>query len=224
VFDHLQAVASASWLIVSQTLAGVAHTPAFTLWATPTSWIEVVAFGLAVAMVLLNIRVNAWAWPLAIASSLLYLEVFRHAGLYGEAGLQVFFAGVAAWGWWQWRHGRGEDGRALRVRPLGRRGRGTVLAVFAVAWPALAMFLDHATPSTVPWWDAFPTAASVVGQWLLGRKYIETWPTWLVVNLVSVGLFAYKALWLTALLYGLFALLSIVGWQAWRRRAAAGAA
>jgi nicotinamide mononucleotide transporter len=90
---------------------------------------------------------------------------------------------------------------------------------FALAWPALALFLDHATPSTVPWWDAFPTAASVVGQWLLGRKYVETWPTWLVVNVVSVGLFAYKALWLTVGLYALFAVLSLIGWRAWRRLA-----
>jgi nicotinamide mononucleotide transporter len=220
VLDHLQAVAAATWLIVTQTIGALAHAPAFALWDTPTTWIEVVAFVMAVAMVLLNIRVNPWAWSLAIASSLLYFELFWHVGLFGEAGLQLFFVAVAVWGWWQWLCGRGEDGAALRVRPLGRRGRWMAAGTFAVSWPALALFLDHATPSTVPWWDAFPTAASLVGQWLLGRKYVETWPTWLVVNLVSVGLFAYKALWLTAGLYALFAVLSVVGWRAWQRRVA----
>mgnify|MGYP000918107264 CR=1 FL=1 len=66
---------------------------------------------------------------------------------------------------------------------------------------------------------AFPTAGSLVGQWLLGRKYIENWLAWLGVNLVSVGLFAFKGLWLTVLLYALFVLLSVIGWRAWRRLA-----
>ena len=68
----------------------------------------------------------------------------------------------------------------------------------------------------MPWWDAFPTAGSVVGQWLLGRKYVENWPVWVVVNMVSVGLFAYKGLWLTVVLYALFIVLSVAGWRAWR--------
>jgi nicotinamide mononucleotide transporter len=71
------------------------------------------------------------------------------------------------------------------------------------------------------WFDALPTAASITGQLLLGRKFVDTWAVWLSVNVVSVALFAYKGLWLTALLYALFALLSVVGWRAWRRLAVA---
>jgi nicotinamide mononucleotide transporter len=68
----------------------------------------------------------------------------------------------------------------------------------------------------VPYLDALPTAGSVAGQFLLGRKLIENWLVWLAVNVFSVGLFAYKGLWLTALLYALFAALSVAGWRAWR--------
>ena len=73
------------------------------------------------------------------------------------------------------------------------RGRCVALAALALAWPATGLFLQRFTDTDVPWWDAFPTAASVLGQWLLGRKYVENWPAWLVVNVVSVGLFAYRA-------------------------------
>ncbi len=92
-------------------------------------------------------------------------------------------------------------------------------AAIACAWPAVALFLRRYTDTDVPWWDAFPTAASVVGQWLLGRKYVENWPTWIVVNVVGVALFAYKGLWLTVLLYAVFVAMSVVGWRAWRRLA-----
>jgi nicotinamide mononucleotide transporter len=60
----------------------------------------------------------------------------------------------------------------------------------------------------------------VAGQWLLGRQYVENWPVWLAVNLVSVALFAFKGLWLTVLLYALFAVLSVAGWRAWQQRTA----
>lgn len=191
--------------------------PAFTLWATPVSWLEIVAFVLALAMVVLNMRVNPVAWPLAIASSLLYCALFWNSRLYGDASLQIFFAIVALWGWWQWLRGTQADGSALRVRAMGRHGRRWLIAVLALAWPATGLFLKSFTNTDVPWWDAFPTAASVIGQWLLGRKYLENWLAWIVVNLVSVGLFAYKGLWLTTLLYSLFIAMSFIGWRAWRR-------
>ena len=197
---------------------------AFTAWATPVTWLELVAFVLALAMVVLNMRVNPWAWPLAIVSSLLYVALFWQSRLYGDASLQIVFALLALWGWWQWLRGTAADGKALQVRSLGLRGRWWLLVALAAMWPALGLFLKTFTNTDVPWWDAFPTAASVIGQWLLGRKYIENWPTWIVVNIVSVGLFAYKGLWLTTLLYAIFIAMSCVGWRAWRRIAQADAA
>jgi nicotinamide mononucleotide transporter len=194
---------------------------AFTLWGSPVTWLEIVAFVLAVAMVVFNMRVNPVAWPLAIASSLMYLLLFAQHKLYGEASLQIVFALVALWGWWQWLRGRQADGSRLRVRWLTARARVGLAAATLAAWPLLGLFLDRATDSDVPYWDAFPTTASLAGQWLLGRKYVENWPVWVVVNVVSVGLFAYKGLWLTVLLYTLFAAMALAGWRVWARKAAA---
>jgi nicotinamide mononucleotide transporter len=107
------------------------------------------------------------------------------------------------------------------VRTLGTRGRVVALLVLAFAWPATGLFLARFTDTDVPWWDAFPTAASVLGQWLLGRKYVENWPLWIAVDVVAIGLFAYKSLWLTVALYAIFVAMSLVGWRAWLRLAAA---
>lgn len=191
--------------------------PAFMLWSTPVSWLEIIAFVLALTMVVMNMRVNPVAWPLACLSSLLYFALFWNSRLYGDASLQIFFAVVALWGWWQWLRGTQADGHALQVRSLPARGRWWLLAALAAAWPATGLFLKTFTDTDVPWWDAFPTAASVIGQWLLGRKYLENWLVWIVVNIVSVGLFAYKGLWLTTLLYSLFIAMSFIGWRAWQR-------
>ncbi len=191
---------------------------AFTLWNAPVTWLELVAVVLALAMVFCNIREIHWGWPLAIASSLLYFLLFWRSKLYGEAGLQIFFAVLALWGWAQWLAGKRDDGSPLRPVRLTRRGLAATLAAGAVLWPVTGLFLATFTDSDVPWWDAFPTAISVVGQFLLGRKYLENWAAWVAVNVVSVTLFLHKSLWLTAGLYVVFALLSVVGWRAWRAR------
>jgi nicotinamide mononucleotide transporter len=193
---------------------------AFVVAGAPVTWLELVAFVLAIAMVWFNIRVNPLGWPLAIVSSLLYFLLFWKSRLYGDASLQVFFAVVAGWGWWQWLHGTDAAGNALRVRRLGSRGRIVALLALAIAWPAVGLFLRRFTDTDVPWWDAFPTAASLLGQWLLGRKYIENWPTWIAVNLVACALFAYKGLWLTVVLYAVFVVMSLIGWRAWHGLAA----
>jgi nicotinamide mononucleotide transporter len=197
---------------------------AFVLWGSPVTWLEILAFGLSVAMVACNIRVDVLGWPLAIVASLLYFLLFWKSRLYGDASLQLFFAAVAGWGWWQWLRGTDETGRALQVRTLGLRGRAVAVLALALAWPATGLFLARFTDTDVPWWDAFPTAASVLGQWLLGRKYVENWAVWIAVNVVAIGLFAYKALWLTVLLYAIFVAMSLVGWRHWRRLAAMRAA
>ena len=116
------------------------------------------------------------------------------------------------------RFGVRPDGSALRVARLSRRGLALTVAACAMLWPAIGLFLKTYTDTDVPWWDAFPTAVSLVGQFLLGRKYIENWAVWIIVNVVSVGLFAYKGLWLTLGLYLVFIALSVVGWRAWRKK------
>ena len=194
---------------------------AFVVWGAPVTWLEIVAFALSIAMVVFNIRVNPLGWPLAIVSSLLYFLLFWNSRLYGDASLQVFFAASPP--------GAGGSGCAAptnRARAAGapprRAGDGIgVLVAIAIAWPATALFLRRFTDTDVPWWDAFPTAASVVGQWLLGRKYVENWPVWIAVDVVGAALFAYKGLWLTIAPLRRLRRMAAVGWRSWQRRAAA---
>jgi nicotinamide mononucleotide transporter len=189
--------------------------PWWTAWGVPVSRLEGVAFVLSLAMVGFNLRVNPMGWPLAIISSVLYAVLFARFKLYGEASLQLVFVVLALWGWWQWLRGTDEQAQRLVVRPLPPRGRWLAVLLAVLAWPALGWLLHRVTDSDVPYWDALPTAGSLVGQWLLGRKWVDNWPCWLVVNLLSMALFAYKQLWLTVILYGLFAALSAWGWREW---------
>jgi nicotinamide mononucleotide transporter len=194
-------------------------TPAFTLWASPITWLEMAAVAVSLAMVMCNIREIHWGWPLAIIASLMYFALFWRNRLYGDASLQVFFVVVSVWGWRQWLRGTVPDGSLLRVSRFTARQWMATLAACAVLWPVIALVLRQ-TDTDVPWWDAFPTAVSLVAQFLLGRKYLENWLLWMAVNVVSLTLYAYKGLWLTAALYVLFLALCVPGWRTWRARLA----
>ena len=211
---------SAPWSGLAEHLAWVDPwlLPLDASWSLPISRLGAVASVLALAMVGFNLRVNPMGWPLAIASSALYALLFARSRLYGEAALQLVFIALSAWGWWQWLRGRDDGGQALQVRSLPPAGRWRLLGVTAALWLLIGAVLDAWTDSDVPYGDALPTAGSLVGQWLLACKWVDNWPCWLLVNVLSMALFAHKGLWLTVGLYGAFAVLSCIGWRAWLRR------
>ncbi|WP_413456895.1 nicotinamide riboside transporter PnuC [Herbaspirillum huttiense] len=192
---------------------------------TPLTWLglittplELVSFALAVLTVWLNIRQNHWAWLFSILSSLLYAAVFADARLYGDAGLQFVFVAVSVWGWSQWLRG-GEDHRPLQVSTLAARGRAVMVLSWLAGWLLLSWFLQRYTDTDVPHMDGFLTAGSLVGQFLLSRKKLENWLVWIAVDVLYVGLYLYKHLTLTAMLYALFVLMAAAGWRSWRRAA-----
>lgn len=196
--------------------------PVFTTWGVPTSWLELIAVTLAFACVWFNVLENPLGWPLAFVSCVLYTWLFAHSRLYGDSMVQVYFALAALWAWWQWIYGRrtGASGKPapIRIAALSGRLRWRIVLAWLVLWPLFGTLLSRFTDSDVPYMDGFTTAGSVIGQILLGRKLIENWPVWLIVNFASILLLVYKSLYLSAILYGLFVVMALTGWRRWRAR------
>ena len=186
------------------------------LFGFATTPLELISFALSVITVLLNIRRNHWAWLFAIVSSAAYGVVFFNSRLYGDAGLQVVFIVVSVWGWYSWLHG-GVEGQVLDVTRLDRRGWMMSLAGWALGFLVLSWFLKTWTNTDVPHIDGFLTAGSLLGQVLLSRKKVENWHAWISVDVLYVGLYLYKNLVLTAILYALFVVMAVIGLRAWSR-------
>ena len=192
---------------------------AFTLLGSAVTWLELIAFFLALANIACNVFEIHWGWPLTIIASALYAWLFYASKLDGEAGVNLFFVVTAFWGWWQWLRGhRAGSAAALRIEHMDARGWRWCFAAYVVLWLLCALLLRSVTDSDVPWADGFVTAGSVVGTVLLARKLIENWPLWLLVNAASIALFAYKGLQLTVLLYVIFFVLALWGWHGWKQR------
>lgn len=188
---------------------------ALTAFGTPTSWAELLGFGTGLINVGLLVRRHILNWPVGILNVLLLMLVFWSAGLYADAGLQTVYVVLGLYGWWAWLHG-GADRTELVVRhTTGAEWR--LLAVAGVVLTGgLWLFLDRLTGSTVPLADALTTALSLLATYGQTRKLIENWWLWIAADLIYIPLYAYKDLWLTAILYVAFLVLCVLGLRAWR--------
>jgi nicotinamide mononucleotide transporter len=177
--------------------------------------IEVTAAIFGVASVYLSARQNVWNWPLGIINVTLYIFVFYEAKLYADMGLQAVYIVLAAYGWWHWLHG-GTNRGTLRVSRIPTRDIILLTLAFVVGTTALSTLLARATDASLPLADSALTAASLVAQYMMTRKYVECWLVWIVADAAYVAMFIYKSLWPTAGLYLLFTILAVVGWRQWR--------
>jgi nicotinamide mononucleotide transporter len=192
-------------------------TETITIAGFTTNPLELFSMLLSLAMVLLDIRRNPWAWLLAIVSSGAYALVFFDAKLYGDAGLQVVFIGAAVWGWTKWLHGA--HGKPLVVTQLTGAGWTWSVIGWLVGYVLLRLVLVTYTNSDVPDIDAFLTAGSMVATVQAAYKKVQNWITWIVVDVLYVGLYVFKNLHPTAVLYAGFVVMAAFGFKAWQRAA-----
>jgi nicotinamide mononucleotide transporter len=180
-----------------------------------TSWPEIIAVVLAVVYLLLAIRQLAACWYAAFVSSLLYVWVLFTAHLYMESALNIFYAVMAAYGFWQWRHGRGGSQLAVTRWPIERHA--VALAGVLALSVLTSFFLRRYTPAAWPFVDSLVAWSSVYTTYLVALKVYENWYWWLVIDSAGLVLYFSRGLHLTALLFGLYLMLIVVGMREWRR-------
>jgi nicotinamide mononucleotide transporter len=178
--------------------------------------VEWVAAALALGYLLLAIRQSPWCWAFSVASALLYLAVFTRAGLYMQAALQVFYVGMAVYGWSTWRGVAGRAPVAISRWPW-RRHLLALVAVTLVAGVNGALVARQAGGDWVPFVDAAIAWGSVLTTWMVARKVIENWLYWIVLDAAMVALAATQGLTVTAVLFGLYTALALRGYWRWRQ-------
>jgi nicotinamide mononucleotide transporter len=178
--------------------------------------IEWVAAGLALGYLLLAIRQSPWCWAFAIASAALYLVVFARAGLVMQAALQVFYVGMAVYGWRAWR-GSGSTAPVAISRWTARRHLLACIAVGAFALVNGAIVGRRSGGSVVPYVDAAIAWGSVLTTWMVARKVLENWLYWIVLDFAAAVLAAWQGLAATSLLFLLYTALAVQGHRQWLR-------
>lgn len=185
--------------------------------------LEVFGFVTGGVCVFLQVRQNVWGWPIGITNNIAYFVVFWQNRLYADACLQIFFLSVSLYGWWKWLYGGVDHGR-LQVQRTSTRFGFTLAGITIAAALLIYSLLRRYSDSDVPWADSTTTAMSLTAQFMLGRKLLENWLLWIAVNVLYIGLYGYKRLFLTAFLYAIFIVMCIMGYRGWKRSLYAGTA
>ncbi len=181
----------------------------------PMSETEVFGFITGAASVWLTVKVNIWNWPIGIANSAFYLVLFFNAQLYADAALQVVYILLGFWGWYLWLFG-GERHSKLPISRVTPLLAGILLVLLALGTAGETIFLQSINDSA-PFLDALTTALSLVAQFMLTKKLIENWYIWISADVIYIGLYLYKSLYLTSILYAIFLLMCLAGLRQWRR-------
>lgn len=179
------------------------------------SVLEIFGVATGAVCVLLAARENILSWPIGIVNNVAFFVMFWHHKLYADATLQIFYIITAIYGWWKWAHK--DAGAPLAVHNTSRQLGLTLLLMMPVVWAGIYELLHHYTDSNVPLGDSLATTLSLGAQFMAGRKLIENWIVWIVVDVVSIALFLYKRLYLTTGLYAAFIVMCMAGYVAWRR-------
>ncbi len=184
-------------------------------------------FGTLVGLVYLwlEYRASIYLWIAGVVMPAIYIFVYYKAGLYADFGINIYYLIAAVYGWffWMWGHRKKKCGRSSQppVAPSSH----TPMEMLP---PTIAVYLlsplsaSHGYLSNIPTvtfrgWTSFTTALSIVGMWMLARKYIEQWFAWIIVDIVCCGLYIYKDLYFTSALYGLYSIIAIFGYFKWKK-------
>lgn len=183
--------------------------------------------GAAALLVLINVwlvaRRSIWNYAFGIVGVAIYGVVFFRAKLYSDALLQLFFLIVQFYGLRQWRRSQAEAGEVV-VERLGVRARVVWCSAIVVAILGWGWLMDNFTDASLPWWDASVAMTSIAAQILMSMRRIENWWLWIVANILSIGLYIAKGLWITTGLYVVLLGIAIWGlarWQAARQMSSA---
>jgi len=170
-----------------------------------------------------SIREKIWCWPWGVVASGISILVFFMAHLYADMGLQFYYLGVSFYGWYFWIHGRNNDpGGAVISRTPVQQWLILAFAGVVTYFLILALLLNvpqqlQIAQSSMPYLDAFTTAASIIATWMLARKLIEQWLIWIVVDFVSMGMYVYKGLYFYSFLFLVYTIGAVVGYFEWRK-------
>lgn len=183
------------------------------------SILDLTALIVGLVYLLLEYRASIYVWIAGIIMPAVDLFLYWDAGLYGDFGLAVYYLLASIYGFIAWKFWKKET--TTEEMPITRfpmRLLLPVAVVFLIVWGVVWAFLQYWTNSTVPVTDSLTNALSIIGMWMLARKYVEQWIVWIVADAIYVWLYAYKGLPFKASLYTFYIIIAFFGIRAWKQK------
>ena len=182
-----------------------------------TKWLEFIAVICGIASVVFSRMENILVYPVGMINTAIFIYLYLTHGLYADASVNFYYTVMSIIGWAMWA--KKKDGSSvLVITKSDRKDWRNGVIFFGSCWAILFFVLKRFTDSTVPFADAFTSAAAFTGMWLMNKKKLENWLWWIITDLVSIPLNFYKHLAFTSFQYLVFLILAIMGYISWRKK------
>ena len=179
-------------------------------------YIEIAGAVIGLLYLYLEYRASVYLWPVGVIMPLFYIYIFFVSRFYADMGIYIYYLFASIYGWIRWNKSASQE-QSLAISHMPFRYWSVALPALSILFAGIAWILIRFTDSPVPFGDSFTTALSIVAMWMLANKYIEQWGLWIVVNVVSCGLYAWKGLYPTALLYVVYSIVPVFGYFKWKQ-------
>lgn len=180
--------------------------------------IEIIAATIGIVYVWLEMRASRWLWPVGIVLPLFYIYISWVSQVYGNIVVNVYYIIACVLGWIAWHRSRGEaEDDTYGIRYMPRRTALLTLGVALLLLLAIVPLLKVYMHSPYPLWDGIATSVSLVGMWLLAKKYVETWYCWILSNVIYCVLYFLQGFTVTGLFFVVYSVVSFMGWHRWHR-------
>lgn len=181
-------------------------------------WLDITTTVLGLLYILLEYRASIKMWYVGFVMQVLGMVLYYQKGLYADCGMEFYYTAMTVYGYCLWRGWLSKDGKAERpITHIPRLTAAAYIAGTGVLWLLIWWLLVEFTDSRVPVCDSFTTALSIAGTLALAHKWLEQWLIWIVVDVVTCGLYYYKDIPFKASLYGLYVVIAVMGYRKWRR-------
>lgn len=185
--------------------------------------LEIIGFTVGIVYLWWEYNADTKVWLASMVMPLISMWLYFSKGLYADFAINIYYFLIAIYGLISWTRGRGKsatkgDGhKTLPITHTPLWGWCVVGVASAILWWGIWWVLVTFTDSTVPVADAFTTALSITGMWMMARKFAEQWLIWVVVDIVCVWLYIYKGLVFYPVLYAVYTVIAVFGYRKWLR-------
>ncbi|MGX5086703.1 nicotinamide riboside transporter PnuC [Enterobacter sp. UPMP2052] len=207
------------------------------------SWIEAVGTLAGLLCIWLASLEKIVNYAFGLINVTLFAIIFFQIQLYASLLLQLFFFVANIYGWYAWSRQNSQQEAELQIRwlPLPKAiawlvacvvaiGLMTIyinpvfafltrVAVSAMSGLGLNVTMPALQPDAFPFWDSCMMVLSISAMVLMTRKYVENWLLWVIINVISVVIFALQGVYAMSLEYLLLTFIALNGSRMWIKSA-----
>jgi nicotinamide mononucleotide transporter len=184
----------------------------------PLLTIELLGAAIGLGYVILEYRASWWLWIAGMIMSLFYIYINAKISCYAWALTYLYYLGANVYGIIVWKKNSG-DSSDSGISNLPKKYYSILSIIVLILTIGIFFVVFLYMDSKIPISESFSTALSVVGMWLLAKKYRQHWYVWMVVNAIYMIAYLWLGLYFSALLFAVYFVVSVMGLVRWKKLA-----